>query len=71
MSEIILYSTGCPKCGILKKKLTDKQISYKENNDTDTMIKLGIDQVPVLSVNGDVLTFSEAIKWINKGGVMP
>jgi len=71
MSEIILYSTGCPKCEVLKKKLTDKQISYKENSDTDTMIELGIDQVPVLSVNGVLLTFSEAIKWINKGGAMP
>ena len=71
MSEIILYSTGCPKCEVLKKKLTDKQISYKENSDTDTMIELGIDQVPVLSVNGILLIFSEAIKWINEGGVMP
>ena len=64
--DIILYSTGCPKCNVLKKKLADKNIQYTENNDVDTMVSLGIDQVPVLSVDGKLLQFSEANNWINE-----
>jgi len=66
MGKIIFYSNGCPKCKILKKKLEEKQIEYQENNDTDEMIKLGIDFVPVLQVGNKQLNFTQAIKWINE-----
>lgn len=62
--NIILYSTGCPKCNVLKKKLAKKNIKYVENNDIDTMTALGIDQIPVLSVDGELLDFTEANEWI-------
>lgn len=62
----ILYSTGCPKCNILKKKLAEKNIEYAENNDINVMALMGIDQVPVLSVDGKLLNFVEANKWINE-----
>lgn len=64
--NITLYSTGCPKCIVLKKKLTEKNIEYTENNDIETMTSLGIDQVPVLSVDGELLQFADANKWINE-----
>lgn len=64
--NITLYSTGCPKCIVLKKKLTEKNIEYTENNDIETMTSLGIDQVPVLSVGGELLQFADANKWINE-----
>ena len=63
--DIILYSTGCPKCNSLKRKLADKNIEYVEKNDVDEMLSLGIEQVPVLSLNGELLTFVEANEWIN------
>lgn len=66
MANLILYSTGCPKCNVLKKKLTEKNIEYTENNDIDVMTSLGIDQVPVLSVDGKLMDFAEANKWINE-----
>lgn len=66
--EIILYSTGCPKCNVLKKKLDDKNISYSENTNIETMTSLGIEQVPVLSVDGDLMDFSQANIWINQRG---
>lgn len=68
--DIILYSTGCPKCNVLKKKLAEKQIEYTENNNVEVMASLGIDQVPVLSVGGELLGFTEATKWINEGEVV-
>ena len=64
--NIILYSTGCPKCNVLKKKLTEKNIEYTENNDIYAMTSLGIDQVPVLSVDGKLMGFVEANKWVNE-----
>lgn len=64
--EIILYSTNCPKCKILEKKLTEKNIKFTKNNNVIEMTELGIDQVPVLSIDGKLLNFVESNKWINE-----
>lgn len=64
--SIVLYSTGCPKCSILKKKLEEKQIPYDTVTDVKEMLALGINEVPVLSVNGELLPFAEAVKWVNE-----
>lgn len=66
MISIILYSTGCPKCSILKKKLEEKKIPYDIVTDIKEMITLGINEVPVLSVNGELISFSNAVKWVNE-----
>lgn len=67
MNDIyILYSTGCPKCEVLKKKLAEKGIQYTENNSVGEMLKLGIEAIPVLKVNDRLLDFKEAIDWVNK-----
>lgn len=63
--NIILYSTHCPKCTILEKKLREKGVDYKEVNDVDYMVKLGFTEVPILSVNGDNYGFGEAVKFVN------
>ena len=61
--EIILYSTGCPKCRVLKKKLEEKGIGYTENNSVEEMLSLGFSRVPVLKVNGALMDYTEAMKW--------
>lgn len=63
--SVILYSTHCPKCMVLKKKLTEKGISYTENTSVEEMLSLGINEVPVLGVNGELMDFSAAIAWLN------
>lgn len=63
---VILYSTGCPKCNVLKKKLAAKNIVYSEVNDVKQMASLGIDAVPVLSVDGKLLNFQDAAAWVNE-----
>ena len=63
--NVILYSTGCPKCNILKKKLSSKNIEYTENQNVDEMISLGIEQVPILSVDGVMMDFGKANHWVN------
>jgi len=64
--EIILYSTGCPKCQVLIKKLNQKQIQYKIENNTETMLAKGFTQVPMLQVDDNILNFKQATEWINK-----
>lgn len=65
MTNIILYSTGCPRCDVLKDKLDAKSISYSINNSVEEMTELGISDVPVLSVNGQMLKFKVAVDWVN------
>ncbi len=65
MMKIILYSTGCPKCGVLKKKLLEKNIDYTENSSVNEMLELGIKEVPVLSVEGMLMHFKDAVDWVN------
>ena len=63
--DIILYSTGCPRCEVLKDKLSNKAVSYKENNSVEEMTALGITEVPMLKVNGKLLDFKSAVEWVN------
>ena len=64
--KVILYSTGCPKCKVLKAKLDSKEISYDIISDKSVMINKGIETVPVLEVNGNVMDFKTAVDWINE-----
>ena len=62
--KIILYSTHCPKCKILEKKLSSKNINYEEVDDVDKMLDMGIKEAPVLGIGDNRLTFNEAIRWV-------
>lgn len=64
-----MYTTGCPKCKILKKKLDEKKVEYEEETDVEKMKSMGIDRVPMLSVDGKLLSYLEAVKLINDGGI--
>lgn len=66
MQNVILYSTGCPQCRVLKRKLEEKGISFTENTDREKMLSLNFVRVPVLEVNGERMDFSAANKWINE-----
>lgn len=61
--KIILYSTGCPKCGVLKRKLDSIGVQYDVVSDVDEMLKLGMSSAPYLGVNGELLDFSKAMIW--------
>jgi len=66
LSKIILYSTGCPACNVLKKKLSAKGIQFEENTDRELMRSMNFVRVPVLDVDGKQMDFTEANKWINE-----
>lgn len=62
----ILYSTGCPKCKVLIKKLESAKIEYTIIDDRQAMIDKGFATVPMLEVNnGTIMDFKSAVDWIN------
>lgn len=63
--DVKLYSTHCPKCIVLEKKLNQKNISFEEINDIDVMTAKGFMQAPMLEVDGEVMDFKQANDWIN------
>lgn len=62
--KIILFSTKCPKCNVLEKKLKQKNISYKEVNDIEEMKEKGYLSVPVLEVDGTSMDFKTAFNYV-------
>ena len=64
--NIILYSTHCPKCEVLEKKLKSKNIIYTEVNDVNVMLEKGFTQVPILECDGILMDFKKANDWINQ-----
>lgn len=63
--EVILYSTHCPKCVIIEKKLKLNNISYTVIDDVDKMIKLGMLSAPYLQIEDFLLDFGQAVKYLN------
>ena len=65
MDELTLYTTHCPKCSVLEKKLIAKGLSFTTCDNIAEMQKLNIDTVPVLAVNDKLLSFQDAVNYIN------
>lgn len=63
---VTLYSNHCPKCRVIERKLTQKEIEYTEVNDVDVMIRKGLSSVPWLEVDGEMMDFNKANQWINE-----
>ena len=66
MEQVILYEHGCPRCKVIKAKLDQKNIAYELVNDVDVMKAKGFLEAPKLDVNGVIMDFKEAIKWIGE-----
>lgn len=63
--KVDLYTTYCPRCLTLEKKLNQKQISFIAHTDVDEMLARGYKSAPMLVIDGKELSFEEAIKWVN------
>lgn len=64
--NIILHTTNCPRCKVLKSKLDQKSINYKINTDVDLMMQKGFTTAPKLEIDGVVYDFKEAVEWIGE-----
>lgn len=65
---IVLYSTGCPRCNVLKKKMEASGIPFEVRDDIDEMIEMGIESAPVLVVYDKQMDFTEAVTWLRDFG---
>lgn len=65
MKNILFYSTNCPKCKVLAKKMEQKGIEYKEINDIDVMLTKGIKAAPALEIDGEILDYMSSMIWVN------
>ena len=65
-TKVILYEHGCPRCKVLKAKLDKSGISYENINDVEAMKAKGFTEAPKLEVDGVIMDFKEAVKWIGE-----
>lgn len=63
---VILYSTGCPKCTVLSRKLEQKNVKYEVCSNIDIMKEKGFMSLPILEVDGETMDFQTAIKWVKE-----
>lgn len=63
---ITLYTIGCPQCTVLEKKLTKAGIEFNTVSDLATLEAKGMIQFPLLEVDGTILSFTEANKWLKE-----
>lgn len=70
MNRVTMYSTGCPNCDILRKKLNEKEISYNIVNDREIMKEKGFTTIPMLEIEHDgiieTFNFLNAIKKVKE-----
>lgn len=64
--DVILYSTNCPKCKVLESKLNKKGINFTIITDVQEMCNLGMMSAPNLKVDEKIMSFKEAVNWINE-----
>lgn len=62
---IKIYTTGCPNCNILERKLFEKGIYFEEETDVKKMVDLGFETVPMLDVDGNIMDYKEALEWVS------
>lgn len=66
--QLTLYTTHCPKCKVLEKKLNEGGYEYImcDNFDPEVLLNIGYDSVPVLMIDDTPYDFSAAVSLINE-----
>lgn len=63
--RVVLFSTHCPKCNVLEKKLKAKNIEYEEVNDVEIMKEKGYLMLPVLEIDGESMDYKTAFNYVD------
>ena len=63
--KVVFYTIDCPKCSVLESKLKAKKVAFEECRDIEIMQEKGFESAPMLEVDGVVMNFGEAVRWIN------
>lgn len=64
---VTLYTTHCPKCRILEKKLNMSNVDYLSSEKIDELVRAGYQTAPMLKLeDGTYLKFKEACRWADQ-----
>ena len=63
---VTLYTTNCPKCHVLEKKLEMANINFEKNENVDEMIEMGFMSAPILKVDDNFMEFTDALRWVGE-----
>lgn len=70
---IKLYTTNCPKCKVLEKKLDELHVAYEKVSDIDEILNVSKQQkimsAPILQVDDDYYKFADAVELLKTGEV--
>lgn len=65
--NVTLYTTNCPRCKVLEKKLQMAGVDFTISEDINKMLELGFKAAPVLVVdNEEPYLFKEACDWADQ-----
>lgn len=62
---VTLFSTNCPRCKVLERKLMAAGIKYTVSYDIQEVIDAGFKSAPILKVDNKYYNFKEGVDWIN------
>lgn len=62
---ITLFSTECPKCKVLERKLNNKNIAFEKSSNIQEVIDKGFMSAPVLKVDNVYYDFKQGVDWVN------
>ena len=60
-----LFTTHCPKCNVLEKKLKAKNIPFETIEDISEIVEKGFTEAPILFVENNYMDFVSANAWVN------
>lgn len=63
---ITLYTNHCPCCEVLAREMEQAGIPFDTFTDVSKMLSMGFTHLPMLDVNGQLLAFPDALKWIKE-----
>ena len=65
-----MYTTHCPKCNVMERKLKEANIEFEEIDDMAKVLEVatsgGFTMAPLLEVDGRFMDFKDGIEWIRK-----
>lgn len=65
-----MYTTHCPKCDVMERKLKEANIQFEAIDDLGKVLEVaksgGFSMAPILEVDGKSMDFKDGIEWIRK-----
>lgn len=64
--NVTLFTTDCPQCNFLEAVLKKKNVPFTVVKGADEILKRGFNSAPILEVDGTLMSFKDAVNWINQ-----